>query len=65
MMLRSGRLGLPAEYTAERQDDDAVGAMLAAQARAEPGEGPADKLRAILGRMAEVVRICPVPISRC
>ena len=39
MMLRSGRLGLPAEYTAERQDDDAVGAMLAAQARAEPGEG--------------------------
>ena len=55
MMLRSGRLGLPAEYTAERQDDDAVGAMLAAQARAEPGEGPADKLRAILGRMAEVV----------
>ena len=55
MMLRSGRLGLPAEYTAERQGDDAVGAMLAAQARAEPGEGPADKLRAILGRMAEVV----------
>ena len=46
---------MPAEYTAERQGDDAVGAMLAAQARAEPGEGPADKLRAILGRMAEVV----------
>ena len=55
MMLRSGRLGLPAEYAAERQDDDAVGAMLAAQARAGPGEGPADKLRAILERMAEVV----------
>ena len=40
---------------ADRQDDDAVGALLAAQGRAAPGEGPADKLRLIHGRMAAVV----------
>ena len=55
MMLRSGRLGLPAEYKADRQGDDAVGALLAAQGRAEKGEGPADKLRELLERMAGVV----------
>ena len=34
MMLRGGRMGLPAEYLPGRREDDVVGALLAAQDKA-------------------------------
>ena len=38
MMLRGGRMGLPAEYLPDRQEDDVVGALLAAQDKAGVGD---------------------------
>jgi len=55
MMLRGGRMGLPAEYLPGRREADVVGALLTAQAKAGAGEGPADQLRRILEQMVELV----------